>query len=59
MHLIRPVPELSGQGDDFCNDEFGHTAGVAERRVEHSDSMLGSVAKVDLIGSDTEAPDDN
>lgn len=58
VHLIGSIAELTSEGDDFGNDELGDTAGVGEGRVEDGDTMAGSVIEVDLVGTDTEAADD-
>lgn len=58
MHLNGSIAELSGQGDDFGNDQFRNTARVCEWGVENSNTTTGSISEVDLVGSDTEASDD-
>lgn len=59
MHFKRSIAELSCEGDDFGNDQLGNTAGVGKGRVEDGNSTASSVVEVDLVGSDTEASDDN
>lgn len=59
MHFKRSIAELSCQGDDFGNDQFRHTAGVGKWRVKDSNPTAGSVAEVNLVGSDTEASNDD
>jgi hypothetical protein len=56
-HLGAAVQELTGEGDDFANDELGDRAGVGEGGVEDRDTVLGGVDKVDLVGADAEAAD--
>jgi len=58
VHLIGSIAELTSEGDDFGNDELGDTAGVGEGGVEDGDTIAGSVIEVDLVGTDTEAADD-
>lgn len=55
MHLIGSIAELTSEGDDFGNDKLGDTAGVGEGGVEDGDTMAGSEIEVDLVGTDTEA----
>lgn len=50
---------MSSKSDDLRNDKFSHTAGIAERRVKHSNSMLSCVLDIDLIRSNTEASDND
>ena len=49
VHLVRAIPELSCQRDDFGNDELSNTPGVAERGVKYCDAMFGCVLRVDLV----------
>lgn len=58
VHLVGSVAELTGEGDDLGDDEFGHTAGVGERGVEDGDTMAGSKVEVDLVGANAEATND-
>lgn len=58
MHFHAAVCELAGEGDYFCDYEFGDGAGVGKGRVEDADSARGGVGKVDLVGADAEAADD-
>ena len=59
MQFVVAVTKLSCQNDDFCQDEFGDGARIRERRIKDADPVLGSVAKVDLVGADAEAADDD
>lgn len=54
MHLTGAVAKLASQRNDLCNDQLGHTARIAEWRIEDSNTMIGSILKVNLICSDTE-----
>ena len=58
VHLVGSVAELTGKGDDLGNDKFSDTARVGEGGVEDGDTILGSKLEVDLVGTDTEATDD-
>lgn len=58
MHFNGSIAELSGQGDNFGNDQFRNTARVCEWGVEHGNTTASSIIEVDLVGSDTEASDD-
>lgn len=55
MHLVRAVSKLSGENNYFCDNQLCYTPGVAERRVENSNSVLSSKFEIDLIGAYTEA----
>jgi hypothetical protein len=59
VHFIRTITELTGKGDDLSDHELGDTAGVAERGVEHGDTVLRRILEVDLVGTDTEATHDD
>lgn len=50
---------MSGQGNDFGNDELSDGARVGEGGVEDGDTSVGGIGEVDLVGADTEAADDN
>lgn len=58
VHLVGSVAELTGEGDDLRDDQLSDTARVGERGVEDGDTILGSKLEVDLVGTDTEAADD-
>lgn len=58
MHLRVPVAQLSREEDDLGNDQFSNGTGVGEGRIEDSDTLLGSVLEIDLIGADAEASND-
>lgn len=59
MHLIRAVTELTGENNNLSNDQFGDTAGVAEGRVEDSNSIISSKLQIDLVCSNAKAADDD
>ena len=50
---------MTGENDNLSNDQFGDTAGVAEGRVEDSNSIVGSKLQVDLVSSNAKAADDD
>lgn len=58
VHLVGSVAELTGEGDDLSNDKLSDTARVGEGGVEDGDTVFGSKLEVDLVGTDTEAADD-
>lgn len=58
MHLDGSVAELPRQGDDLGDDQLRNTARVGERRVEDGNTATSSIGKIDLVGADTEASDD-
>jgi len=57
-HLASTIAELTAEGDNLGDDELGDGARVGEGRVEDGDSGLSGGEKVDLVGSDAEAADD-
>lgn len=57
MHFVGAVTQLASKANDLANDQLGDTAGVAERRVEDGNTMLGGILEVDLVGTNTEASD--
>lgn len=59
VQLHASVTKLSRQRNDFRDDEFGNRARVGERRVEDGDTCVGGILEVDLVGTNTEATDDN
>jgi len=59
MHLVGPIDDLSRESNDFGNDQFGDRSGIGEGRVEDRDTFLGGVGEVDLVGTDTEASDND
>lgn len=58
VHLVGSVAELTGEGDYLGNDKLSDTARVGEGGVEDGDTVFGSKLEVDLVGTDTEAADD-
>lgn len=58
VHLVGSVAELTGKGDDLGNDKLSDTARVGEGGVEDGDTILGGKLEVDLVGTNTEAADD-
>lgn len=58
VHLNGSIAELSSQGDNFGNDQFRNTARVCEWGVENGNTTASGISEVDLVGSDTEASDD-
>lgn len=56
-HLPRPIAELTREGDDLADDEFGDRTRVGKGRVEDGDTRLGSGFEVDLVRPDTETSD--
>jgi hypothetical protein len=58
VHLVGSVAELTGKGDNLGNDKLSDTARVGEGGVEDGDTILGGKLEVDLVGTDTEAADD-
>lgn len=59
MQFTRAITQLPGQSDDFSNDKFRNATGIAERRVEDCNSMLGCILQIDLIGPNAEATNHN
>lgn len=59
MHFVGAVTQLAGKANDLANDQLGNTAGVAERRVEDSNTLFGGILEVDLVGTNAEATDHN
>lgn len=57
-HLTGSVGELSREADDLGKDELGDGPRVGEGRVEDGDTSRGSGGEVDLVGTDTEATND-
>ena len=58
VHLVRAIPKLSSQRDDFGNDQLSNTAGVAEWGIKYCDAMLGCVLRVDLVCAYAETAND-
>jgi hypothetical protein len=58
VHLVGSIAELTGKGDDLGNDELSDTARVGEGGVEDGDTILGSKLEVNLVGTNTEAAND-
>ena len=56
-HLPRTIAELTGEGDDLADDEFGDGSRVGKGRVKDGDSGSSSGIEVDLVGPDTETTD--
>ena len=54
MQLGGAIAKLASQSNDLCDDQLGDTARVTERRIENSNTMIGSILEVNLIRSDTE-----
>lgn len=50
---------MAGENDHFTDDQLGNTAGVTEGGVEDGNTLIGSILKIDLVGTDTEATDDD
>jgi hypothetical protein len=50
---------LSREGNDLGNDQFGDGSRVGEWRVEDGNTLFGGMGQVDLVGTDTETPDDD
>jgi hypothetical protein len=59
VHLAGAVAQLTGKHDHFTNDQLGNTARVAEGGVEDGNTLVGGILEVDLVGTDTEATDDD
>ena len=57
VHLAGAVAELAGEGDDLSNHQLSNRAGVGERRVENGNTMLSSIVKINLVGTNAEAAD--
>jgi hypothetical protein len=55
VHLVGSVDELSREGNDFGNDEFGDGSRVGKGRVEDRDTFFSGVRQVDLVRSDAKA----
>jgi hypothetical protein len=55
VHLIGAITQLSSQNYNLRNDQFCHTARIAERRVEYSDSVVCGILQVYLVGSNAKA----
>ena len=51
VHLVGSIAKLPGKRNNFANDQFRNTTRVAERRIEHRDTMLSSIMKIHLICS--------
>lgn len=58
VHLVGAVTKLTGQGDNFGNNELCNTARIGEGGVEDSNAVGGSVFEVDLVRADAEAAND-
>ena len=58
VHLVRAIPKLSGQRDDFGDDQLSNTPGVAEWGIKYCDAMLGCVLRVDLVCAYAETAND-
>lgn len=58
VHLVRAIPKLSSERDDFGNNQLSNTAGVAEWGIEYCDAMLCCVLRVDLVCAYAETTDD-
>ena len=56
-HLAGPVTELTREGDDLADDEFGDGTRVGKGRVEDGDPGLCGGLEVDLVGPDAETSD--
>jgi len=50
---------LTAQSDYLAYYEFGNTSRIAKRTVENSNSSLGCILQIDLIGADAKAADAN
>lgn len=59
MHLVGAITQLAGQHDHLTNDQLGNTARVAEGGVEDGNTLVSGILEVDLVGTDTEATDDD
>jgi hypothetical protein len=59
MHFNGSIAELPRQGNDFGYDQFCNTARVCKWRVEDGNSTSSSEVEINLVGSDTEASDDD
>ena len=59
MHLVGAVAQLASENNHFTDDQLGNTAGVTEGRVEDGNTLIGSILEIDLVGTDTEATDDD
>lgn len=58
VHLVGSIAKLTGKNDDLGDDQLSDTARVGEGGVEDGNTILGGELKVDLVGTDTEAADD-
>jgi hypothetical protein len=58
VHLVGSIAKLTGKNDDLGDDQLSNTARVGEGGVEDGNTILGGELKVDLVGTDTEAADD-
>jgi hypothetical protein len=56
-HFHHPLDILPAKRNDFADYKLRHTSRVAEWTVEHADSAFGSVLEIDLVCSNTKAPD--
>lgn len=59
VHLNGSITELSCQGNDFGYDQFCNTARVCKWGVEDGNSTSSSEVEINLVGSDTEASNDD
>ena len=57
VDFTRTVAEMTGQHDDFSDDQFGDAASVGKRCIEHRHATLGCMAQCDLIGADAKRTD--
>ena len=59
VHLVGAVAQLTCKHDHLTNDQLSNTARVAEGGVEDRNTLVGGILEVDLVGTDTEATDDD
>lgn len=59
MHLVGAIAQLTGKHDHLTNDQLGNTARVAEGGVEDRNTLFSGILEIDLVGTDTEATDDD
>ena len=56
MHLVGTIAKLTRERDDFGNDQLSHTTRVGKWRVKDGNAMTSRIIEVDLVGPNTETP---
>ena len=59
MQLIRAIPQLTSQDNDFTNDQLCNTSRIGKGAVEDSNTMPRGILEVDLVSPNTETTNNN